>query len=390
MNMNLFISKDIEENIIDAAKDYSCPSQSDSFNESYRKWRSESKYGFSFVKDADVLTYIDGKGFVDDRPENAEKECLKKNMTAIGLALCIYFFIEAAFPYLAAAVLRLFGNNVTNDFILGLLNASLVQYTSVAAISAFLKVLTPLFFLIFLRKTPPSVIFPLKIINKEAARIAIPVMLMATGIAICGTYLWGRSLNIFSIKVSPAAVKIGTDLPSAAISTVAYIIIFPIIKELFLRGAVMQSLRQFGDGFALIFTSIVSAFICHDISHMWFVLLMSFCIGYITICTGSLLCGIYADIFVSAVIYFSSTLLLFLPQNMFDTIMFFVVAGFFLIGFILFLIFSKKQENILLYRFPKSYMALNDKLTVALISPPMLLWIVTSFVFMTIFAEFTA
>ena len=82
-----------EENIIDVAKDYTCAAQTDSFNENYRKWRKDSSFGFHFVKDTNLLVYIDGKGFVDDRPEKAEKKFLSRNMYIIGMALCIYFLL---------------------------------------------------------------------------------------------------------------------------------------------------------------------------------------------------------------------------------------------------------------------------------------------------------
>lgn len=377
-----------EDSIIDAAKDYTCAAQTESFNETYRKWRKESPFGFNFVKDTNLLVYIDGKGFVNDFPEKAEKKFLSRNMYVIGFALCVYFLLESLLPFLAAYIMNLFGYNISNDFVFGIMNATSVQQTAISAIIAFIKISVPIILLSLIRKTPMSVIFPVKIINREAARIAIPIVLMICGVALAGSFFWGISLNIFSIDNSPAAVKLGDNLGSAAISSIAYIAIFPILKELFLRGAIMQSLRQFGDGFALIFTSIISALLRHDISHMWFVLLTSFCIGYVVLCTGSVVCGIFADIFVSIVVYFVSTLHSFLPQDTFMLVIAIIILSFMILGFFLFFVISRKQENIMLYRFPKSYMALNDKLTVALMTPTMLIWIVSSFVFMTISARF--
>lgn len=379
---------DTEDTIIDAAKDYTCIAQTDSFNETYRKWRKDSPFGFNFVKDTNLLVYIDGKGFVNDPPEKAEKKFLSRNMYIIGFALCVYFILESLLPFLAAYIMNLFGYNISNDFIFGIMNATSVQYTAISAIVAIIKISVPIFLLCFIRKTPLSVIFPVKITNRKAARISIPIILMVCGVALAGSFFWGLSLNIFSIDTSPAAVKLGDNIFSAAISSVAYIVIFPVLKELFLRGAIMQTLRQFGDGFALIFTSIISALLRHDISHMWFVLLTSFCIGYITLCTGSVVCGIFADMFFSLVVYFISTLLNFLPHDVFMITVAIIILSFVVLGFFLFFILSQKQENIMLYRFHKSYMALNDKLTVALMTPTMLLWIVSCFVFMTISARF--
>lgn len=377
-----------EENIIDAAKDYTCAAQTDSFNENYRKWRKESSFGFHFVKDTNLLVYIDGKGFVDDRPEKAEKKFLSRNMYIIGAALCVYFLLEALLPYLAAHIMNLLGYKISNDFVFGIMNATSVQYTSISSIIAFIKILIPTMILILIRKTPMSLVFPLKVTNKEAAGISVPIVLMICGVALCSSFFWGRTLDIFSIDLSPAAVKIGNDIPSTLISSIAYIVIFPVLKELFLRGAIMQSLRQFGDGFALIFTSIVSALLRHDISHMWFVLLTSFCIGYVTLCTGSVLCGIFADMFISLVVYLISAVMAIIPHDIFVIVLAIIILSFMIMGLLIFYVISKSQEDTLLFRFPRSYMALNDKLTVALMTPTMLLWVVASFVFMTISARF--
>lgn len=386
--MNFYGTDSVEENIIDVAKDYTCAEQSENFNENYRKWRKESPFGFYFVKDTNLLVYIDGKGFVDDRPEKAEKKFLSRNMYIIGIALCVYFLLEATLPYLAAYIMNLFGYNISNDFVFGIMNATSVQYTAISSIIAFIKITIPILILFIARKTPMNIIFPVKITNKEAARISFPVVLMICGVALCCSFFWSITLDAFSIDVSPASVKIGDSLGSALISSIAYIIIFPVLKELFLRGAIMQSLRQFGDGFALILTSIISALLKHDISHLWFVLLTSFCIGYVTLCTGSVVCGIFADIFISIVVYIVSTLKSFLPNNIFSVITAIIILSFMILGFFLFYAISRKQEDTLLYRFPKSYMALNDKLTVALMTPTMLLWVVSCFVFMTISARF--
>lgn len=377
-----------EENIIDVAKDYTCAAQTDAFNENYRKWRKDSSFGFHFVKDTNLLVYIDGKGFVDDRPEKAEKKFLSRNMYIIGMALCIYFLLEALLPYLAAYIMNLLGYNISNDFVFGIMNATSIQYTSISAIIAFIKIIIPTMLLVFIRKTPINLIFPLKVTNKEAAGISVPIVLMICGVSLCCSFFWGRTLDIFSIDISPAAVKIGNDIPSTIISAVAYIVIFPVLKELFLRGAIMQSLRQFGDGFALIFTSIISALLRHDISHIWFVLLTSFCIGYVTLCTGSVLCGIFADMFISLVVYLISATMAILPQDIFMIFTSIIILSFMITGLFFFYVISKNKEDTLVYKFPRSYMPLNDKLTVALMTPTMLLWVVAGFVFMTISARF--
>ena len=65
-----------------------------------------------------------------------------------------------------------------------------------------------------------------------------------------------------------------------------------------------------------------------------------------------------------------------------------IILSFMITGLFLFYVISKNKEDTLVYKFPKSYMALNDKLTVALMTPTMLLWVVAGFVFMTISARF--
>ena len=65
------------------------------------------------------------------------------------------------------------------------------------------------------------------------------------------------------------------------------------IEEIVFRGAIMQSLRRFGDGFALLVSSVLFAVVHGNFVQAPYAFLMGLVIGYFVLRTGSLWAGIF-------------------------------------------------------------------------------------------------
>ena len=72
---------------------------------------------------------------------------------------------------------------------------------------------------------------------------------------------------------------------------ITHIILIPVISELCSGGIVLQLMRQFGDGVALVLTSFITAAFCYDFSQFLFYFTAALTIRYFTIRTGSVLSG---------------------------------------------------------------------------------------------------
>ena len=121
---------------------------------------------------------------------------------------------------------------------------------------------------------------------------AVPISLMAVVVGSSCASAMGSVFALFGIyPTSPLTV-----VPTAPVEFVLYFLgaaLLPaVVEELVFRGAVMQSLRRFGDGFALLASSILFG-LCHgNLVQAPMAFVTGLAIGYFVLRTGSLYTGI--------------------------------------------------------------------------------------------------
>ena len=82
---------------------------------------------------------------------------------------------------------------------------------------------------------------------------------------------------------------LSVDSPLAAITMVLSMAIFPaIIEEFCVRGVVLQTLRRYGDGFAIIMSAFIFSILHGNMVQIPYTMLAGIYFGYICVVTGSL------------------------------------------------------------------------------------------------------
>lgn len=79
------------------------------------------------------------------------------------------------------------------------------------------------------------------------------------------------------------------DLPSAIIRTVQAVIFAPILEELWFRGLVLESLRPYGNGFAIFISAILFGITHANLAQFFYATAIGFFLAYIAIHTGSII-----------------------------------------------------------------------------------------------------
>ena len=139
---------------------------------------------------------------------------------------------------------------------------------------------------------PFEVAFPLK---RPRASLAIPAVFFCLGLMLVGSYLSGMLAILLEdlLGVTPTSPEFPAPrgIPAGLIYFISVAIAPAILEELTFRGVIMQSLRRFGDGFAIIASGVLFS-LCHgNLVQGIPTLLLGFAIGYFVIRTGSLLTG---------------------------------------------------------------------------------------------------
>lgn len=160
------------------------------------------------------------------------------------------------------------------------------------------------------------------------------------------------------------------------LSSILFTIVIPILSELVHRGVFLHILRQFGDGYALLLTSIITALTTGNNRAVLFTFVYSMVIGYFTMRSGSILTALVMRV----VINISSYWLTFIKLTWTDTgayltATFAVVLIYLVVGVVSTIIFLKKHSNKINLPFYEMYVSERDKIMSCACNPLVLIWL---------------
>jgi len=221
-------------------------------------------------------------------PPNPYKKNIRRNanIAAAGLILVeVISIITASFINQALSVLLPIEARVNLDPILYQLLTILIYIASFSI---------PCIIMVACIRIPPQAAFPMRPFRIS---LAVPAVFFCLGISFLGNYLSNLISYYFSLYfgMSPTLPD-SLTMPFGTVAILLYFVsvaILPaILEEMVFRGVIMQSLRRYGDGFALVVSALLFAF-CHgNLVQGPPAFLMGLAIGYFVLRTGSLLMGI--------------------------------------------------------------------------------------------------
>lgn len=220
-------------------------------------------------------------GYFNPDPKYIEKLSVKNWGNRIGFTIFAFF----ATQLLPAEILQAFD-------LKSLYTESELAGQCIGILFYFMSAFIPFLILAFilrkqniefmpLGKTKPSVFAPLVFIGMAAFIIGD----IATGYFKTIMYYLGIMMD------SPSSDDV-TTVSGLLLSIVASAIIPALVEEFSARGVVLQSLRRFGDGFAIVISAFIFAIMHGNLAALPFTFIGGLAFGYIAVRTGSLWTGI--------------------------------------------------------------------------------------------------
>lgn len=285
------VANDNSSYILDIAKSSSYQNQSSEYYNEYAEWRSKknNKYGYAYVKDVREKTYVDGKGFVSDGPDRAERKALTNCFKLISTLLIISQVLTIFENFLIGKVMGI-GAYSTNFFSYSSDVYSL-EFSAVVVSCAIsvLKLALPILLFFLITDIPKSVVLPKSNnSNYEVTISGIAFMLMATIIGRCANSGLSSIFGFFGIRVSDFSFINTSDMKSVVVYCICEYVVISILLEIFFRGIVLQLFRQYGDMFALLVSCITNVFFYNDFTMIGYIALTSVIIGLFTLRSGSI------------------------------------------------------------------------------------------------------
>lgn len=272
--------------------------QDKAYNESYRQWRKKNRNAavFYFDENPEQLTYREGFGFIENSAEAHQARALKQALFILGAVLLVRSFFDIFTVYFLPGILQRLGADISYDvFTNKLYGSEFVIITETFLADAF-SVLLPVIFIAAHFKLPFKVMMPMKINNKPMFGAAAPFAVLISGVSCSMLMILG---SVYRFPLNSALPAIPRSPGMLAYLILTHVVIVPVVSEICSGGAVLQFMRQFGDDFALIVTSFITAAFSYDLMQFFFYFTVAVSIRYFTIRSGSLLTGMIMRLTVS-------------------------------------------------------------------------------------------
>ena len=334
------------------------------YAEDYRRWRSENSnsYGFFYRSGKDEYTYQDGIGFIDKTPEITELTSLYNVNRLISNIVMLYFIMITVLPiFLPKLISDVTGADIGFDIISRAYYGNSRSVLIYRYITEIIEKLIPIAITGAAAKMSLKVMFPMKISNPPLFGICIPSALL---IAAAG--------SMFIIPSSVVLAGLGIDtsqsvLVSGSAGTVAFtvillVVITPLLNELIIHGTMLQLLRQFGDGYALVVTSVITAVCTEDIRTAVYYFVLSAVIGYFTLRTGSVITAVVMRSVVSLYFVIQSYIPLAVPENIALTASMGFILLCLIIGMVTVITFLIKNNHKISLPFKETYLSNYEKI----------------------------
>ena len=276
--------------IINVVDEFDYSTQHSSYNTEFIKWRKQrnNPFTFNFRANQREIVYIEGRGFVARYPLEEENDVLSKIFYTLGLAALIWLVMDTIAVKLVAQVLSIFGFSIHTTIFNSSLYGGSVEIVSLLIASSLLKVLVPTIFLNSKFKVPKNV----RKMDKMTHPIGLVLALSMT-LILCTIKFLPKAYSNDTREIYAYFSTLNTDVEMwGQLEVVIYslfdIVIMSILSELFFRGAMFAVLRQFGDPFAILITSITAAMLTTDLREAIPVFFLSLIASYGMLRSGSI------------------------------------------------------------------------------------------------------
>lgn len=220
---------------------------------------------------------------------------LRRVSNTFGVTLFIPQIVGTAIALILALVSFLFRAFILGDRTAGFSLAFLQESNSVWANLAnclmyFSYMFLPFVLQSYFLKENPFRIVPVRVPKKPGTILpALAVVLAATGLAAFAVSYIEGFLGFLGLQASSPE---GLTLPQSGPAQVVYVlqicVLAPLCEEFIFRGMILQNLRRFGNGFAVVMSAILFGMVHGDLPQMVLAFLLGLVFGVLVIETDSI------------------------------------------------------------------------------------------------------
>lgn len=281
-----------------AVSDFDYSTQNDEYNKEFINWRKNKNnlYAYNYSENRKEKIFVEGRGFVESSVRKEESIAIYKVLKVMGAALLISIFIEVLFDKAVVILLDLAGVDIHMSFTSSFIYGAKLPVVLVMMITDVMKIAVPLWYASKKFNMPKIVSCPKKINRPiEIVTSSALVMMVAATLSLLDVYSEeSREIYTFLLSFKPE-----TSLwhqKEFVIYIIFDVLVVTVITEMLYRGLFLAVLRQFGDVFAVIITSLLCGLMTHKYGLMPGIMIVSAVSSIGVLRSGSIFTAIYSKI----------------------------------------------------------------------------------------------
>lgn len=240
------------------------------------------------MEESELPTYVDGIGFLPIDTRHATVLGIRRMSNMLCLSAVGYFFLQNVLNFPVTMLFYMMGANVRINNYTGLvlipkdIEKLIDKVTQIIA----LALVITLCLLVYRQcyKAANIIKRPVKSSLSLAIPMSMAICLLGAGTGLVLKELFSIVGMVLPFSVNPVRQMLFTGLAPA--------ILFILLEEVFFRGCLLTPLRKYGDGFAIVASSLVYAIWCGGAVELIPCFFLSLVIGYFTIRSGSIFTAI--------------------------------------------------------------------------------------------------
>lgn len=338
------------------------------YNQDYKNTFSEDDKSREAYNN-NALKYVSGFGYLHLDQKDEEKIGLRRATTGIGVAMLIFIFMM----------------NIGSEFIVaGIFRLVSLNYDVLSSIFAWEDIIQIVLFIVTILLVIPAFFVGRKITGltraqalpnqKTTVGFVIKAAFVTLAVGVIGSYLtaWLSALSAAFFGTMPTMAD-DLAVPASILGKLLYIsnmaVLPGICEEYAFRGVVMQSLRKYGDGFALIVSSFLFGIAHGNMVQAPNAFLAGLILGYFVLYTGNIKVSMFAHFLFNACSVIAGEMsdkMSYQNSQMFYA---FVMLTYLIVGIISLIMLVIKNPDLFKLRVTNTVLTLREKFGIFLANP---------------------
>lgn len=272
-----------------------------------------------------------------------ETRMIKRNAACIFAGILTWLLLRSILPNMMFSGITIV---ITMARISIVPSTAAVIYSSVDIISTILSMGLPFFVVMRIIDIPLKAALPFRKIRSGFNMGSLFIALALSTLGVYSGSLLASMASSLGFSPQVPAVETPTDITTGILYAITLVVIPAFLEEIVFRGIILQPLRRFGDGFAIVVSAVLFSLAHLNLYQIPNAFLIGLLMGYFVVRSGSIWPGIIIHFVNNSVAAVFEYLMDYIPMQTLNIMNLSVYVFYLAAGLLSLIILSRKQKKL--------------------------------------------